>query len=74
MIFPQVVAIFAGVRGLMDDIPVADAKKFELGLLNFIEEKYANLFEAINKDKKVTDETEAALKSAIAEYKGLFSA
>ena len=57
----------------MDDIPVADAKRFELGLVSFIEEKHSNLIDAINKDKKVTDETDSLLKVAIEEYKGLFS-
>ncbi len=69
----QVIAIFAGVKGYMDDISVADAKRFELGLVSFIEEKHSNLIDAINKDKKITDETDSALKAAIEEYKGLFS-
>ena len=69
----QVVSIFAGVKGFMDDIPVADAKRFELGLVGFVEEKHSNLIDAINKDKKVTDETDKALRAAIEEFKGLFS-
>ncbi len=69
----QVVSIFAGVKGFMDDVAVSDAKRFELGLVSFIEEKYSNLIDAINKDKKITDETDSALRAAIEEYKGLFS-
>jgi F-type H+-transporting ATPase subunit alpha len=69
----QVVSIFAGVKGFMDDIPVADAKRFELGLVGFVEEKHSNLIDAINKDKKITDETDSALRAAIEEFKGLFS-
>ncbi len=69
----QVVSIFAGVKGFMDDIAVSDAKRFELGLVGFIEEKYSNLIDAINKDKKITDETDSALRAAIDEFKGLFS-
>ena len=69
----QVVSLFAGVKGFMDDIAVSDAKRFELGLVGFIEEKYSNLIDAINKDKKITDDTDSALRAAIEEYKGLFS-
>jgi F-type H+-transporting ATPase subunit alpha len=69
----QVVSLFAGVKGFMDDIAVSDAKRFELGLVGFIEEKYYNLIDAINKDKKITDETDSALRAAIEEFKGLFS-
>ena len=38
-----------------------------------LEEKHSNLIDAINKDKKVTDETDKALRAAIEEFKGLFS-
>ncbi len=68
----QVITIFAGVRGLLDDIPVADIKKFESGLINFIQEKHKDIVDTIETEKKLDDDTEAKLKAAIQEYKGLF--
>ena len=68
----QIISIFAGVRGLVDDIPVADIQKFESGLLNFIEDKHQNLVEKIDAAKKLDDDSEAQLKAAIEEFKGLF--
>jgi F-type H+-transporting ATPase subunit alpha len=70
----QVMSLFAGVRGLMDDIEISDAKKFESGFLNFMEEKHKEIIEAIEKAKKIDDDTEAKLKAAIQEFKELFNA
>ena len=68
----QIISIFAGVRGLVDDIAVADIQKFESGLVNFIEDKHKNLIDKIHDAKKLDDETEAQVKAAIEEFKGLF--
>ena len=68
----QIISIFAGVRGLVDDIAVADIQKFESGLINFIEDKHKNLIDKIHDAKKLDDETEAQVKAAIEEFKGLF--
>jgi len=68
----QIISIFAGVRGLVDDIPVADIQKFESGLINFIEDKHQSLVEKIDAAKKLDDDSEAQLRAAIEEFKGLF--
>ena len=68
----QIITIFSGVRGLVDDIPVADIKKFENGLLNFMDEKHQALIDKIAEAKKLDDDTEGQLKAAIEEFKGLF--
>ncbi len=68
----QVVSIFAGVRGLLDDIKVTDIKKFETGFLNFMEEKHKDVLDTIEQTKKIDDDTEEKLKAAVQEFKGLF--
>ncbi len=68
----QIISIFTGVRGLVDDIPVKDIKKFENGLLNFMEDKHKGLMDTIAEAKKLDDDSEAKLKAAVEEYKGLF--
>jgi len=70
----QVISIFAGVRGLVDDVKVSDIKKFENGLITYIEEKYKGIVDSINQTKKLDDDTEAQLKVAVLEYKALFNA
>ena len=68
----QIISIFTGVKGLIDDIPVADIQKFESGLLNFIDDKHQSLIEKIDAAKKLDDDSEAELQAAIEEFKGLF--
>lgn len=70
----QVISLFSGVRGLLDEIAVVDIKKFQIGLLNFIEEKHKDIIETIDREKKLDDALEEKLKTVIAEYKGLFQA
>jgi F-type H+/Na+-transporting ATPase subunit alpha len=68
----QIISIFAGVRGLVDDIPVGDVQKFESGLLNFMADKHKAVMDKIAAVKKLDDETEGQVKAAIEEFKGLF--
>ena len=70
----QVISIFSGVRGLLDDVKVEDVKKFEAGLLNFVEEKHKDIIETIEKEKKLDEAMEEKLKTVVEEYKGLFQA
>ncbi len=68
----QIISLFAGVRGLVDDIPVADIQKFESGLLNFMENKHQALIDKIAEAKKLDDDSESQLTAAIEEFRGLF--
>ena len=68
----QIVSIFSGVRGLVDDIPVASIQKFEAGLISFMEDKHQALLNKIAEAKKLDGDSESQLKAAIEEFKGLF--
>ncbi len=68
----QVVIIYAGANGYLDDIPVADVTKFEAELLPFIEAKYPDIYKNILTSKKIDDETDALLKKALDEFKSTF--
>jgi F-type H+-transporting ATPase subunit alpha len=70
----QVISIFSGVRGLLDDIKADDVKKFEIGLLSFIEDKHKDVITTIEKEKKLDDAMEEKLKTIVGDYKGLFQA
>jgi F-type H+-transporting ATPase subunit alpha len=65
----QIVIIYAGTRGYLDDIPVKSVQKFERELYPFIETKYPQIFEKIREEKKLTDEIEELLKKALEEFK-----
>lgn len=64
----QVVSIYLGTRGYMDSIAVADIKRFEKEILEFIEVKYKQIFENIKKEKDLSKETEDMIKKAAEEF------
>lgn len=69
----QVVVVFAGAKGFLDDIPVNRVVEFENELYPFIEAKYPKIFEEIRSKKTLDKDLEAALAKAIEEYKLSFS-
>jgi len=70
----QVVIIFAGNEGYLDDIPVSAVTKFEAELYPFIEANYPQIFENIRSTQKIDDETKALMIKALDEFKASFVA
>ena len=70
----QVIAIFAGNEGFLDDLPLDAVVRFRTELLSSIRASKPEIIETINKEKKLSDETKAALKEAIAAFKQSFDA
>ncbi|NTU70555.1 MAG: F0F1 ATP synthase subunit alpha [Coriobacteriia bacterium] len=70
----QVLAVFAGTKGFLDDIEVADVQPFRDGFIEYANGSYAAVVNSIVDEGKITDETEAKLKEMLAEYKGIFMA
>ena len=69
----QVVIIFAGANGYLDDVPAGIVTKFEAELYPFMEAKYSSIFDAIRESKKIDSETEADLKKALDDFKTSFA-
>src|SRR5579871_6152057 len=70
----QVLVIFAGTSGLIDDLPVGDVQNFESGLIEFVHTRYGSLLQGIVQKKQITDEARPELKRAIGEFKEQFQA
>jgi F-type H+-transporting ATPase subunit alpha len=66
-------AIYAGTSGALDDLPVAQVKAFEKGLLEHLAKNHPGVGEKIRQTKKFEPDTETALKNAIAEFKAQFA-
>lgn len=69
----QVVIIFAGARGYMDDVAVANITKFEADLYPFLEAKYPQIFEDIRSKKMLDKDIEETLCKALEEFKSSFT-
>ncbi|WP_421788412.1 F0F1 ATP synthase subunit alpha [Hyphobacterium sp.] len=61
----QVCVIFAGTRGYLDRVPVADVRQYEEELLRHLHADHADLLETIRTEKKLTDDSEGKLASVV---------
>jgi F-type H+-transporting ATPase subunit alpha len=57
----QVVAIFAGTRGYLDRVDVADVGRFEQSMLTDLRAKQPDLLDAIRDEREISDMTEKGL-------------
>jgi F-type H+-transporting ATPase subunit alpha len=58
----QVVSIFAGTKGYLDDVPVADVRRFELELLAHMRSRHGALLNDL-RTKKIADDLGVAVQS-----------
>ncbi|MDX5360647.1 MAG: F0F1 ATP synthase subunit alpha [Alphaproteobacteria bacterium] len=61
----QVVVIFAGVNGYLDQIAVRDVKRFEEAFLNEVRSKHQDLLDTIRTEGQVSDATDKALRGIL---------
>ena len=70
----QVIIIYAGTNGLLDDIAVSDLRAFEEGVHKFFEQKRPGIARAIAEKKVLDDGLKAELDAALKEYAKEFAA
>jgi F-type H+-transporting ATPase subunit alpha len=68
----QIVSIYAGTRGHLDDIPVSKVREFEIGLLSFLRDRKPEVIRKIQDVADLTPEVEELIKSTIAAFKATF--
>jgi F-type H+-transporting ATPase subunit alpha len=69
----QVVSLYTAVKGFLDDIPVADVKRFEKDFLSFMVSDHQDVLQSIRDTKDLVADNEAALKAAIEKFKKSFA-
>ena len=69
----QVVAIYAGVRGHLDTIAVADVTRFELAVLADVRANHGDVLTVIRDEGAISDDTEAKLKAIMVEFAKTFA-
>lgn len=70
----QVMIIYTAVNGYLDDIELDRIARFEQEFYRFLDQHYPHLAADIEKTGDLSEETEAALKQAIQEFKEQFVA
>jgi F-type H+-transporting ATPase subunit alpha len=65
----QVITIFAAVNGFLDDMPTDTCQDFTRDFLQTVEARHSGIPRSIVETGQITDETQAALREALAAFK-----
>ena len=68
----QIVAIYAGVNGHLDEYPVAAIRRFEKEFYKFMDERYPDILRDIKEKKEIDDDLKDRIERAIKEFKEIF--
>jgi F-type H+-transporting ATPase subunit alpha len=68
----QVMSIFAVTNGFLDDLPVADVKRFESEFLDFMRSRHSEIGKEIAESESLSDEHADKLREAIKEFRSIF--
>src|SRR6185312_13187108 len=68
----EIIVIWAGTTGQLDDIPVGDVRRFEQEMLEWLRRHRSDLRTSIESTGQLTDENVETLEGAVKEFKELF--
>jgi F-type H+-transporting ATPase subunit alpha len=69
----QVVSIWMGTNGYLDDVPLEDVGRFEHDFLDYVQRERSGIYDAIRESKVLSDDTASALKEAIDDFRKNFT-
>src|SRR2546430_6400681 len=65
----EVMVIYAGTKGFLDDVPVNRVQEFQNAFLKYAETRFGQLEKTLEQKKELTDDLEKQLKEALSEFK-----
>jgi F-type H+-transporting ATPase subunit alpha len=65
----QVVSVWAGTNGYLDDVPVDDVRRFEDEFLDYLQRSHDGVYASIRETRELNDDTATMLKDAIEEFR-----
>jgi F-type H+-transporting ATPase subunit alpha len=68
----QILIIYAGTNGFVDDLPLTALKKYEQELYSFVESRHPDIFADILKKRELDSDLRAKMTKAFEEFKGIF--
>ena len=68
----QVVSIWAGTTGRLDDVPVEDIRRFEAEFLDYVSREHGDLLDSVTTTGELSDENSATLEEAVDSFKQQF--
>jgi F-type H+-transporting ATPase subunit alpha len=68
----QVMILFAGAFGYLDEVPVESVAEYEKQMLEFVGTKHPEILKEIKEKGIISDELEGKMKNALDQFKGMF--
>lgn len=68
----QVVAVYVGTRGYLDEVEISRVKEFEREYLAFIDRQYPEIFKSIKEAKEIKSNIEELIKKSVVEFSSSF--
>jgi hypothetical protein len=68
----QVVSVWSGTNGYLDDVPVDDVRRFEDEFLDYLQRNRDGVYASIRETRELNDDTATMLKDAIEEFRRQF--
>jgi F-type H+-transporting ATPase subunit alpha len=65
----QVVSVWAGTGGYLDDVPVEEVRRFEDEFLDYLQRSHDGVYASIRETGELTDDTATVLKDAVEEFR-----
>jgi F-type H+-transporting ATPase subunit alpha len=65
----QVVSVWAGTSGYLDDVPIDDIRRFENEFLDALGRQHSGIYDAIRETGQLSEDTATALKDAIEQFR-----
>ena len=69
----EVVSVWSGTTGQLDDVPVEDIRRFDAEFLDYVERTNMGVFDAIRTTTDLSDDSVSVLEKAIADFKRQFT-
>jgi F-type H+-transporting ATPase subunit alpha len=73
-VWDQVLAIHAGTRGFLDDLPLNQVRHFERELLRHYHDRHPQVIEQLAKQRQMTDELDEKLREIVKDFKRAYAA
>jgi len=65
----QVLIIFAGTRGHLDDVPVREVARFEAALIKYVRDQYPEIIDELDRTKDLSNDLAERITKAIRDFK-----
>jgi F-type H+-transporting ATPase subunit alpha len=69
LVADQVISIFAGINGLLDDLPVPEVRKFEAAMLKHVRDEHPEIVEEIDRTGELPNDLADRIRQVVLDFK-----